>query len=502
MSTSEIAAEVKTVREQAKHLNFLAMLAIPELFKFPFPEFYEYLWSRFTEVLFKERDFSKFALGLPRGHGKTIFLKLLILFIVLFTSRKFVLIVCAKLELSESIIGDVCDMLSHPNIVKLFGDWREELTTDRTYKKVFRFRGRPVILWAVGVNGSFRGINEKMRRPDVMIFDDAQTRECALSEVQALEFIDKFHGSMLKAKAPDGCTTLYVGNMYRDLVVKETAAKKVYGCQLRNLKESREWESIVTGGIVVGANNQQKALWEELQPLQQLLSEFRDDLDMGTPETFFAEVLNDPKGGVLKHFNFTKVPPYDSDNEIAEGKFIIIDPSLGKKKSDDMTIHLYYLRDGLPILRKIRIFTGTVPDMVREVILWAITERVPLVLSEDYGFQQSLVQWFHSISQQMGLQGITFAGINRGRLSKNSAILGMLKSLMSGDILLHDDVRVQVFDQISVFDHTKVDNRDDILDNIAYVPYAMAQHPYTMLLPLEDSFNNLPQVIDSRGHYR
>lgn len=499
MSTREISAEVKQLREQAQQLNFLAMLALPELFQFPFPKFYEYLWSRFTEVLGKDRDFSKFALGLPRGHGKTIFLKLLILFIVLFTNRKFVLVVCAKRELAESIIGDVCDMLEHPNIVKLFGNYKENITTDRSYKKVFRFRNRPVILWAVGHDGSFRGINEKMRRPDVMIFDDAQTRECALSEVQANDFIEKFHGTMLKAKAPDSCTFLYVGNMYRDMVVKETAAKKIYGCLLRNLKESSEWESIVTGGIVIGKDGQQQALWEDLQPLEQLLAEFRDDLNMGTPETFFAEVLNDPKGGVLKHFDFSKVPAVTSDNEIAEGKFIIIDPSLGKKKSDDMIVNLYYLRDGIPMLREIRKIQDSVPNMVREVINWAIQERVPLVVAEDYGFQQSLVQWFHAVSVQLGLQGITFAGINRGRLSKNAAILGSFKEMMRGEILIHDDARIELFDQISVFDPTKTDNRDDIMDNVAYAPYVVEKYRYEMILPIDETFNRLPPVIDSRG---
>lgn len=494
-----VAAEVQQIRDSAEDLNFLAALAIPEIMEFPFPPIYLYLFQTLTEKFKKIRDFSKFALGLPRGHGKTIFLKLLILYIILFTKRKFILIVAAKDNMAEAILADVADMLDEVNIRQTFGNWRENLEQDRGSSKKFRFMGRNIIIKAIGFNSSFRGVNEKFSRPDVMIFDDAQTRECALSETQAEEFIDKFNSTALKTKAHNGCTFLYVGNMYRDFVVKEVAGKKIYGCQLRNLKENPVWESIIVGGILADG----KALWEDLQPLEQLIQEFRDDLASGNPESFFAEVLNDPKGGILKHFDFSKVKAYPYGDEFPpEGKFIMIDPSLGKKKSDDQAVNLYYVYDGIPWLREVRVIQKSAPDMVKDVLDWAIAERVPLVCAEDVAYQATLIQWFEKWAQEIGLSGIEFKGVNRGRMSKNGDILSMLKDLQSGELGLHPDTASEIFDQIAFFDPTKTNNRDDKIDNMAYARRIYEQFSYETMMHIE-SYNSsslgLPAVIDAGG---
>ena len=59
----------------------------------------------------------KIALGIPRGHGKTTLIKLFIVYCILFTDRKFILVMSATATLAENIIADVIDMLNEKNII-------------------------------------------------------------------------------------------------------------------------------------------------------------------------------------------------------------------------------------------------------------------------------------------------------------------------------------------------------------------------------------------------
>lgn len=496
-----VVASAEEAREKAKGLNFLSALAIPEIFEFPFPPFFIYLWQVITSALGEERKFPKFALGLPRGHAKTTWVKILLLFTIIFTKRRFILVVAASDEMAAAIISDVCDMLDGRNIVSLFGNWREYCERDRVGNKKFRFRGRDLILKGVGINSSFRGIQEKFRRPDVMVFDDAQSRECALSETQAQEFIEKFNGTALKTKAPNGCVYIYIGNMYRDMVLREEGAKKIYGCMLRNLQFNKAWTSIIVGGILADGT----ALWEDLQPLEQLKAELLDDIEAGTPESFMAEVMNDPKGGALKYFDFSRVLPYPYPEDfIPDGKFIMIDPSLGKKKSDGQSVILYYLIDGVPWCREIREIQKSAPDLVDDVIQWAIQEQVPLICAEDYAYQATLISWFQKWCELHGIQGLEFVGINRGKIAKNAYILSMFKDVMARKVNIHWDCSSQIFDQIAFFDPTTDKNRDDILDNLAYARQIAEEHGELAILPLYADFTEnlgLPAVIDHGGMY-
>jgi hypothetical protein len=61
-------------------------------------------------------------------------------------------------------------------------------------------------------------------------------------------------------------------------------------------------------------------LWEELQPLEQLLREFQNDLATGHPEIFYSEVLNDENASVNSAIDLSKVPEYKfQDDDIPAG---------------------------------------------------------------------------------------------------------------------------------------------------------------------------------------
>src|SRR6188768_50149 len=242
-------------------LDFLAALAIPDVYKYAFPPIYLSIWEWIKQNIYLKRKFPQLALGLPRGFAKTLVVKLIILYAILFTNRQFIIVICENVEKAAAILSDVEDMLDEPNIKATFGDWRLGMGVNTQVRKVFAFRGRNIILKGAGANTGIRGITEKNRRPDLMVFDDIQSREDSESEILANKLESWMVGTAMKTKSAEGCMYLFVANMY-----------PTKGSLLRKIKANPNWVKYIVGGILANGTS----LWEELQPIEQLLREFQN----------------------------------------------------------------------------------------------------------------------------------------------------------------------------------------------------------------------------------
>jgi hypothetical protein len=452
---SEVHALAKT------HLDFLAALAMPTIISFGFPPVFLAVWQWLISYIHLSRDFSKLALGLPRGFGKTTLVKLFILYVILFTKRKFILVTAATEKLAVNIIADICDMLDEPNIKKVFGDWRVGIENDTQTLKKFGFRGRNIIIVGIGQGGSLRGLNLKNERPDVMIFEDIQTREDAESRVTS-EGIERWMlGTAMKAKSPAGCLYIFVANMY-----------PTQFSLLRKLKHNPSWTKFIAGGILSDGTS----LWEQLQPINQLVEEFENDLNSGHPEIFYSEVLNDENASMNTAIDLSRIPPYPfDDHEVSAGGYIIIDPATDKLGADDVSIGRYEIINGKPVLCELECGRFSPGDTIRKTLTMCITHNLTLIAVESNAYQYSLLYWFTFICEQMGITGIECVPIYSGTRSKNSRILEMFKELSAGDILIHPDARAQVYMQITQFNPLKTNNTDGILDLLTYANRVLSE---------------------------
>lgn len=460
-SIQELGVSSEDARRIAESdLNFLSGIAMPMVFKFFFPPVMLAVWTWLLGYVHKERSFPQLALGLPRGFAKSTLMKLFLLFCILFTRRKFILIVGAVQGLAENILADVCDMLEEPNIIALFGDYRLGMEKDTQKLKKFGFRGRTIILAAVGAEGSVRGLNLKNERPDIILMDDIQSRECADSEVQS-ESLEKWMiGTLMKAKAPTGCMFLFVANMY----------PTKYSI-LRKLKKNSRWVKFITGGILSDGTS----LWEDLQPIEQLLNEYQSDLEAGHPEIFRAEVLNDEEATGLKFIDLSKLPELPCEaGDVHAGSFIIIDPATDKKNADANSVGYFEVHDAKPVLMELMEGIMSPGELIRNALKLAVKHNCTLVVTEGNAYQYTLLYWFNFICQQIGLRGIEFVPIYSGTKAKNVRILNMLKSYAVGEIFVHPDCKLQVHSQIADFNPLKTDNTDGLLDLLTYAPRVIA----------------------------
>jgi len=443
-------------------LDFLAGLATPLVYQYQYPPVFLAVWDWLREYVHKTRDFSQLALGLPRGFGKTALMKLFILYCILFTDKRFILIICENTQKAVNILSDIVDMLNEENIKKTFGDWKLGVETDRQDLKKFGYRGRNIILLAVGADSGIRGITLKNERPDVMLFDDIQSRECADSQVQSEALERWMVGTAMKAKSPRGCLFLFTANMY-----------PTKWSVLRKLKSNPNWIKFIAGGILASG----ESLWEDLQPISQLMREYENDLSMGRPEIFYAEVLNDETASSNNLIDLSKLPnlPFE-EGDIPAGNFILIDPASGKINSDAVAIGYFEVYEGYPVLRKLineRLSPG---DTIHKALTLALTHNCRLIAVESVAYQSTLNYWFRFICEQRGIYGVECVEVYPGGYSKNSRILNMFKQMMAGEIFVDPEIKGEVFLQIMQFNPLRRDNTDDILDLLAYSPKVLEMY--------------------------
>lgn len=464
---SDDAYNTEDVKKFCKEsLDFLAAMAMPTVFKYFFCKTFQFVWAWLIENVNTVREFPQLALGLPRGFGKTMLMKIFILYCILFTKKKFILVVCGTLEKSENIIRDVCKMLDEPNIKKVFGDWALARTVDRQDLKRFGFRSRDIIIKGTGAEGDIRGITLDNSRPDIIIFDDIQTREDADSEQVSSKLEDWMYGTAMKAKSPEDCMFIFIGNMYP---TKHSI--------LRKLKYNPTWTSFIAGGILFNEETgEAESLWEELQPLKQLLKEWQNDVAAGKGEIFAAEVLNDETASVNKLLDITTIPADPYVGEMHQGNFIVVDPSNDKANSDAVSITYFEIYDEKPVAKfciEGRLSPG---DVNKEAIKLCLERNCHLIAWESNAYQYSGLYWFNITCQNMGIEGIQIVPIYSGVKSKNSRILEMFKSLRAGEIILGSEVRPAVNQQITGFNPLKTNNVDGLLDCLTYAPKVIEQY--------------------------
>lgn len=464
----EINFETQQVHDAAKNsLDFLAALALPLVFKYLFPQVFKSIWFWLLENVNKYRDFSQLAIGLPRGFGKTMLIKIFVLYCILFTKKQFILVICGTEGKAKNIVADILGMLDEQNIKRVFGDWKIGATIDRQDLKRFGFRGRTIILMAAGANSDIRGITLDNERPDVMIFDDIQTKEDAKSETISEALEDWLYSTAMKAKSPHGCLFVFIANMY-----------PVKWSLLRRIKANPTWDKFIAGGILADGTS----LWEELQPIRQLLKEYERDVAAGRPEVFYAEVLNDETATTNFLLDLTKVPgiPYHKE-DLHLGNFIIIDPSNDKQNSDSVAVGYFEMHLNAdfmpaPCMREVESARMSPLDTIECALKMAFKWNCPFIVAESNAYQYSLLFWFNYICEQRGIAGIQLADIYSGQLKKSTRILNMFKALVAGEQFVDPDCQALVWQEAREYKPLQQKNVDNILDLLAYAPRVYAEY--------------------------
>lgn len=436
-------------------INFFAALAMPTVSLFSLPLFYLAIWqilaSRSED---QEALLMRFALGLPRGHAKTTFIKILICWFVVYDKYSFALIICSNADLADSLLADIHDILCSPNITAIYGDWEAGLAINSSDTKKASYHGRAVVLVARGWSAGIRGLNLKNQRPDLIFCDDVQTRKNDESPAERDTLLKELVGTIFKSVAPRGNRLIiYVGNMYSE------------ECILNKFKNNSNWISMVTGAILSTG----LPLWPELFSLAELMESYEHDEQLGLANIWFAEVMNDPQSiaqSLLPH----QLPdcPFPSITA-PDGAFITIDPAGFRKNSDDNVIAVHYKHDNKGFVAETSKGIVDPKELIKRTIFLALKHKVSLIGIEDVGYQQTLGFWMDHFIREMGITGITIVPLKPHGRSKESRIRLFIQELYNKSYFIMDaETRRNYTWQASLYKIGKPDNRDDLLDAIAY----------------------------------
>lgn len=453
-----ISVSLSEAYERGKtDINFFAGLAMPDVCLFALPQFYVAVWQILVNR--SPEDFNKilrFALGLPRGHAKTTFIKILICWMLVYDKVSFALIICSNQDLAENLLADIHDILCSPNMTAIYGHWNESLAIDSADTKKAAYHGRSVSLVARGWSAGVRGINLQNQRPDLIFCDDAQTRKNDESPTERENLLKELVGTIFKAIAPFGPRyIIYVGNMYSE------------ECLLNRFRKSDSWISMVTGAILENG----QPLWPELHSIESLMDGYYHDEALGLAHVWFAEIMNDPKSVAL---SLLPHPLPDSDIDSleaiqADGAFITIDPAGFRKSSDDnvIAVHLKYDNKGY-IVKTVRGILDP-SQVIQKAIELALDWDCSLIAVEDSGYQQTLGFWLSKYIKELNIRGITVVPLKPHGRSKETRIRLFVQELYKGNYFILDEVSRRNFVwQASLYKIGKKDNKDDLLDAVAY----------------------------------
>lgn len=466
-------------------LNFLASVLMGEDMMFGFPPLFIAVWQFLLSKVHLIRDFGKLAIGIPRGFSKTTLIKIFVCYVILYTNKRFIAIIAATEDHAVNIIKDSLELLGNPSIQQLFGPWNLNIETDTKPFKIFSFRGRKIMIKGIGTTGSIRGTNSGMARPDIMIFDDFQSKEESENIDLSLDLYKKMIGTHMKSKSPFGCLTIFVANMY-----------PTQGSILKKLKKNPDWLSFILPGINKNPQTGKlESLYEDLQPIEQLLDEYQADVNAGHPEIFQSEVLNDENAGSKAGIDISKLPENKYEGELPEGQAIVIDPALDNPNSDYNGIGRIGSYSGTPVLMEVELGKFDPKTLIIKALEMAIQHNIRVICVENAGYQASLLFWFDDVQAQLQLQdsGIHFLPINPGGNSKNGAIRGALNAWLAGTQLVADKARPFVIDEVYKWQPMKRNNSDTALDLLRYAPKVLEEYGPLMLMPYEPA----RQVIES-----
>ena len=449
-------------------LNFLAPMAMPDTFEEDFPAVHLLIWQMLTAELVKEtRGFPKIALGIPRGHAKTTIVKLAILYAILFTKRKYILVISSIEKHATNIIRDVMAMLEEENIARTFGRWSDGAMINQEAIKMFSFQGREIIIHGVGALGKVRGTNLGNARPDFMIFEDVQTREAAQSEVQSKAIEGWMYATAMKAKSPKGCLYLFVANMFpTDHSI------------LRKLKKNPKWIKFICGAILQDGS----ALWEAVHPLEELLEDLEHDTAAGQPEVFLAEVMNETN---LAAFNRTvdlaafQQRDINDPGYVRMARFIVIDPATGKAGGDDVGVGYFETCSEAP-KRPVAVEMLLKPITPYQAIIAALVMcakyNCRVIGVESNAYQSTYLFWFNFVCEQLGISNIHCVELYTNTQSKNARVQSVIKSFVAHELETSENTHSAVIKQAVEYDPTKTKNKDEALDLCAFATAMVQNH--------------------------
>lgn len=418
------------------------------------PEFHKEIWQEFLDLLEEANDPSnltevlKKLIGVPREHSKTTIVKLAIVLFMRYSRLGFTAYISNTFNVALNALKDVRNWFKSQHDQELYGPYMAEKDNESVGEFIFTIHSpimnkpKKVILKAYGVNTQLRGNLIDNRRPDLMIFDDCESRETAENPVLQAKLDAWCFGTAIKAMAKGGLI-VFIGNM-----LTETSL-------LARLSKVPEWRAVVFGSIIRDAAGQLRPLWEGRWTLEKLFAEYSAFRAIGTGHIWEAEMMNLTAKDILGDSLENAWRPITPSPEDIEAGFLCLDPAFGENRwNDESAITVHVKQQGVDLPMVVDSWTDRVNDeqlldkMIEFSYIWGITTWC----IEAVAAQKLLIPLFRAnlVIRHMAPDLFLMIPITGGKEAKFSRIISFKSSVAAGSYGVSESCEV-LFKKLSEY---------------------------------------------------
>lgn len=439
---------VKVDKEQLKRLIYrdcelMLSFYLGEKLDLGVPQFHIEIWDEFLQLLDEVNDPTRLVgilrklLGVPREHAKTTLTKIAVILFFRYSRLRFLAYVSNTGPLALNAIRDIFNWLTSPNEIELYGMPVVEKKNESEMLYIMKIwvpgkdQPKRVIMKGFGVETQIRGMNLDSDRPDLMVFDDVESRETASTPAQQTKLDENVMGTALKAMAKFG-VVIFIGNM-----IKETTL-------LARLSKEPEWRAVVFGSIIRDTEGNLRPLWPERWSLEALLKDYADFRKLGLGHVWEAEMMNLTSKEILgESLANCPRPPRPLPDQIEAG-FLTLDPAYGVKAWNDesaITVHARLIGGDIPLV--VETWRGRVKEerLFDEMLAMSYRWGIRTWCIESNAAQALLIPLFRTFMMLRGISPelIVMLPMTGGKEAKPSRIVAYRSACAMGSYAIAEE---------------------------------------------------------------
>ena len=230
----------------------------------------------------------------PRSHAKTTNARKFILHRILYKYTNYTLILGSSEDMAAQSLRWIRDQfVDNERLIEIYGNfYNKNKWSDTEFQTIDRVK-----VSAKGAGQKIRGANER-GRPDLVYLDDVEEDEAVRNKDRRVELARWFAQAVMPALSKFGSIFVTGTILHIDSLLMNVSKNKV--------RDHIEWDVLFYQSIYTDAEGNERALWPEFKPLEQLKKLREVD-----PETFAQEYQNNPSSGAMGVFDRKEYKYYD-----------------------------------------------------------------------------------------------------------------------------------------------------------------------------------------------
>lgn len=494
--------EVSRLRreEAGKSILAFAWMYLEDHLKCPPSQAHLDIYCLLQRILIKRSN--KIAIVAPRDFGKSTLVTLIyILFCMCFGKEKHILVISNTASQACQILDNVRKELTENPL--LASDFPELYGPNG---RLMRSREGDLItynnikVYGLGAKQNVRGRRFGNSRPSLVVGDDLESAESAMTDESRQKIKDWFEKSVLKVGTPE-TNYILIGNLFHPYSLQGEYVNK---------ELSPSWESYVYSAIISWPTSK---LWDEWKLIRRYQSQYKEvkgpqaartfyedhkremdegvvllwpqrynilalmELNEDNPLSFMSEFQNTPVDYRVCPFQLNQfhywTDAYRSSEELLRSLgedvdyFLACDPSVGESVTkNDYSAIAIVARDRkhkVMYLIEADIKRRSLDDLLNDILDYCKRYKFTKVGFEANNFQSLLVTNFKKLLRDNNLS-LDVVPI-KNMTDKVRRILGLLPYLKSGQLQLSKNFRL-LLEQLEFFPRAKNDDGPDALEMV------------------------------------